>query len=197
MTLDPKLHRTDRLAGLAQHFTARVTTALEACAARGVVLRITYGARSPHAQARLWRRSRTADEVRGGIASLRARGAPWLASVLEDVGPQPEGLWATNALPGLSWHQHLTVGAVDVAWMVDGPDPDTLIDDASWDTSPSSGYRVWREEAVRAGLFRGPERDWAHMQGDAAPAPAYRWPTLDAMMREQWGDPKKWPAGAK
>lgn len=185
MTLDPKLHRLDRLDGLAPAFRTRVVTTLEACEARGVIIRITYGARSPHDQARLWRRSRTAAQVREAIAMLTDRRAPWLASVLDGVGPQPDGPWATNALPGMSWHQHGE--GVDGAWMVDGPDADTLIDDVSWDTSPSSGYRVWREEGIAAGLYRGPERDWAHLQGLVASAPPYSWPVLDGMMRERWG----------
>lgn len=178
------LHRLDRLDGLDRAFGNTVRHVIGYCADRGTMLRVTYGPRSPHEQARLWRRSRTSAEVRQAVADMRRLGAPWLAEVLDGVGPQPSGPWATNALPGRSWHQHGL--AVDVAWMVDGPDADTLIDDVSWDTSPGSGYRVWREVATAHGLYRGPERDWAHIQGRATSAPTMLWPELDAAMHKRW-----------
>ena len=165
-----------RLTGLDPAFRAKVEAVLAACGAAGFNLRVTYGARSPQDQARLWRRSRSSAEVRDALTVMRGKGAPWLASVLDDVGPQPSGAWATNALPGQSWHQH--GAAVDVVWLVDGK--------AVWTTGPTSGYAAWRTIGEAHGLYRGPLADWAHMQAVADSAPKMGWPELDRVMRERW-----------
>lgn len=167
---------TDPLATLDPSCRPQFTAALAACSARGIVLRVTRAADSPQNQARLWRQSRNTADVRDAVAFLRHHGAPWLAGVLEGVGPIATGPRVTGALPGLSWHQHRR--AVDVVWLVDGK--------ANWSTGQGSGYRVWREECIRVGLHRGPESDWAHMQEPAAGGPSMGWPELDDVMRREW-----------
>lgn len=70
----------------------------------GVQMRAFFTQRIPWDQARLWRQSRTTQEIHLAAAMLAREGAPFLREVLLSVGPQ-EGRWATNALPGQSWHQ--------------------------------------------------------------------------------------------
>ena len=70
----------------------------------GFHLRPFYTQRTVWEQAKLWRQSRTFVEIGNAAEMLARENAPWLAEVLMGVGPQ-QGLWATNALPGQSWHQ--------------------------------------------------------------------------------------------
>lgn len=168
------------LRDLTAEFRPRVDVVLEDCAARGVEMRPFFTIRSPHEQARIWRRSRTGGQIGRAIARLRDAGAPWLADVLDGVGPQ-YGNWGTNALPGQSWHQYGE--ALDCYWLVDG--------EVSWDTTdaPDNGYRIYAQEAEANGLTSlGPSiGDWAHIQWRPDAAPAYDWPTIDRMMRERFG----------
>jgi len=151
-------------------FRNLVAETIAACAEFGVTIVPTRTYRPPDAQARLWRSSRTADEVSAAVAALQAHGRPVTAQILEGVGPQPGklGRHVTNALPGESWHNIRPAMAADVAWMVDGV--------VVWDTERSAGaynrngYRLFRDEATKRGLYRGPAWDWAHIQ--AAPGAA-------------------------
>jgi len=72
--------------------------------------------RTPEQQARRWRQSRTSEEIGEKVNWLRAQGAPYLASVIEDVGPQ-FGPKVTNAIPGLCWHQWGE--AIDCFWNIE------------------------------------------------------------------------------
>ena len=63
-----------------------------------------YGIRTLDQQAKLYRRSRSTDTIRQICNDLRGKGCHYLASVIERVGPQKTGPWATNALPGESYH---------------------------------------------------------------------------------------------
>ena len=160
-------------------FRARLSLALDACEARGVVMVPYMTTRSPQVQARLWRQSRSGAEVQAAIAMLRAEGADWLAAVLDAVGPC-HGVEVTGALPGLSWHQHAL--ACDSYWLVGGK--------AEWSSSKtvgaSNGYRVMREEAARVGLHLGPAGDWPHIQDRKAGRPPGSWADIDATMRGLW-----------
>lgn len=93
------------LAGLIPEFREQVRDLMRVAGTRGIALVPTSGARDPWKQARLWRRSRNAAQVRSKVDELRNGGAPYLAKILEEVGPQPNGSWRTDAPPGLSWHQ--------------------------------------------------------------------------------------------
>jgi hypothetical protein len=75
--------------------------------------------RNPWIQARLWRQSRSSEEIQKAYNKLVAGGAEFLAHILRDVGPQ-NGRWATNALPGLSWHNWKPAVAVDSVYKKDG-----------------------------------------------------------------------------
>lgn len=93
------------LAGLIPEFRQQIESLMSVAEARGITLVPTSGARDPWTQARLWRRTRNAAQVRSKADELRNGGAPYLAKILEEVGPQPSGSWRTDAPPGLSWHQ--------------------------------------------------------------------------------------------
>lgn len=61
-------------------------------------------------QAILFRVSRTRAQITQKMQSYEDRGVPFLAQILEDVGPQGSsddlGKHVTNAGPGESWHQY-------------------------------------------------------------------------------------------
>lgn len=157
------------------------------CEANGTPMRPFFVRRHPRKQAELWRQSRSRLEVETGIAWLEGAGAPWLAKVIVDVGPQ-FGRWATNAVPGNSWHQWDE--AVDAYAEVEGG--------MSWDTIPGevggpgdAFYRFYAERAVALGLTAlGPRLgDWVHVQNRDASSPArsLSWPEIDAEMRRRFG----------
>lgn len=80
-------------------------------------MRPNAGLRDPFEQAKLWRQSRSIEEILAAIDELRSVGAPFLAHCLESVGPQ-HGDPVTNAPPGYSWHQWGE--AVDCFWLLGG-----------------------------------------------------------------------------
>lgn len=94
------------LEGLNHDFIQKCQTVLSRCKEQGFVLEPFFGLRTPWQQARLFRQSRSTALVNQEAEKLRKKGAPWLAGVLVSVGPQKTAPWATNALPGLSWHNH-------------------------------------------------------------------------------------------
>ena len=105
------------LSALVAQFHEQVDQLLNSCRARGIEMRPYSTLRTPFDQARLWRQSRSIEEIRDKIADLRASGASFLAHCLESVGPQ-HGEPVTNAIPGFSWHQWGE--AVDCFWLVNG-----------------------------------------------------------------------------
>jgi peptidoglycan LD-endopeptidase CwlK len=138
------------------------------CLERKVEMRPYAGVRSPLAQARYWRQSRSEEEVYNKIRELEEQGAPFLASCIERAGPQ-EGRKVTNAIPGLSWHQWGE--AADLFWQVDNK--------AIWDTelliADVNGYQVYAEEAKRlqldAGMYWKGFPDPVHVQLRAVNSP--------------------------
>src|SRR5690348_4825038 len=102
---------------LVPEFRAKVSQLLQNCATQGVQMVPSEGVRPPATQAIYWRQSRSIVEINQAIAMLRDEGAPYLASVLDGVGPQ-HGDEVTKVLPGNSWHQWGE--AVDCFWEVDG-----------------------------------------------------------------------------
>ena len=132
--------------------------------------------RSPQAQAVLWRQSRSVAEVMEGIERLRSGGAPWLAEVLDGVGPQLGKGEVTKALPGLSWHQWGE--AVDCYWLRDGK--------AQWN---GPGYDTYRLEAEKLGLTQVTwERVHVQLRKDGSPAKMFPMSEIDAIMKEKFGE---------
>ena len=155
---------------------------LPKCLERGVEMRPFFTRRTPWEQARLWRQSRTTWEINTAAEKIKVNGAPFLAKVLLEVGPQ-YGQWATNALPGQSWHQWGL--AVDCFVVASGGG-------AIWDAN-HHGYRVYAEVAGDLGLEAG--RTWrkvdaCHVQepGVCSVMNVYTWPEIDAAMREKFGE---------
>lgn len=138
-----------------------VLRVLQRCRARGCEMRPNNGLRDPFDQARLWRQSRSGEEIRQKILDLKSDGAEFLAHCLDSVGPQ-HGAKVTDTPPGFSWHQWGE--ALDCFWLVD--------DKAEWSTrrfvDGVNGYQVYAEEAERAGLTAGGHwarfKDWPHVQ---------------------------------
>ena len=149
-------------------FLDKLHTLLTACSDQGVEMRPYFGIRTPVEQAKLWRQSRTSEQVKAKIAELKAGGAPYLAACIEKAGPQ-SGPPVTNAIPGLSWHQWGE--AVDAAWIIDGK--------TEWSTQKKidgiNGYAVYAAQAQIQGLNSGglwrSLKDWPHVQLRSAGSP--------------------------
>lgn len=157
------------------------------CEINGTPMRPFYVVRGPRQQARLWRQSRSRLEIDTGLEWLRAAGAPNIVKIIQGVGPQ-FGRWATNAVPGNSWHQWRE--AVDAYAEVEGR--------ISWDTVPGqvggpgdAFYRFYASRAVSLGLTPlGPRLgDWVHVQArpESAPSEVFLWLEIDVEMRRQSG----------
>jgi peptidoglycan L-alanyl-D-glutamate endopeptidase CwlK len=134
---------------------------IDRCASRGIVMRPSNGLRDPFEQGKLWRQSRSIEEIDETIKKLISSGAPFLAHCISSVGPQ-HGSHVTDTPPGVSWHQWGE--AVDCFWLVDGK--------AEWSTKKLinglNGYKIYANEAAGSGLTAGglwPKfKDWPHVQ---------------------------------
>lgn len=161
-------------------FKAAIEKVLQLCLDDGFELRPYCGVRDPWEQARLWRRSRSKSEVQHGIEFLKSVKAPFLASILEDVGPQPADKWRTSALPGQSWHQWGL--AVDCVVMEKNGN-------SNWNAG-HPGYQSYAQHAHEAGLVPGlfwQKMDAVHVQATIGRViDANTWPTIDAAMRERF-----------
>jgi len=167
-------------------FRDKLHDLLSACRDKGVEMRPYFGIRSPFEQARLWRQSRTREQINKKIAELSVAGAPFLASCIDSVGPQ-NGPPVTNALPGLSWHQWGE--AADCVWVVAGK--------TEWSTQKKvngiNGYGLFAQEARAAGLDPGglwkSLKDWPHVQLQTISSPArlFSLAEIDRVMKEKFG----------
>ncbi len=167
-------------------FRAQVERLLQTCAAQGAPMRAYFTLRTPFEQAKLWRQSRSREQIVAEVARLKAQGAPFLAHCIESVGPQ-NGPPVTNALPGFSWHQWGE--AVDCFWLVNGQ--------AEWSAQKlvdgRNGYRVYAQAAQAQGLTAGglwPRlKDWPHVQlrSDGSPLKAHGLAGIDREMAARFG----------
>ena len=167
-------------------FRQKVEEALRRCAARGVEMRPYNGLRTPLEQAKLWRQSRSREQIQARIDELRAKSAPFLAHCLEAAGAQ-NGEPVTNALPGLSWHQWGE--GVDCFWALNGA--------AEWSARKLigglNGYQVLAGEGEAVGLTAGGHwtslKDWPHLQLRQASSPlkAMALAEIDSEMNRRFG----------
>jgi len=170
------------LLDLVVEFRSKVELTLADCKDTGHELRPFFTFRDPWTQARLWRQSRTFDQIIKARDRLAAAGAPYLSRVLMDAGPS-SGKWATNALPGQSFHQFGE--AVDC--FVVGPNGEAIWDDRH------PGYKFYAERAqfhgLTAGYFWGSSPDAVHIQFRPASSPLHilSWPQIDKAMKERFG----------
>ena len=169
---------------LVPEFREPYERALAACARRGIDIVPFFTQRTPWEQARLWRGPQSSAAVSAKVARYRAKGAHWLADVLESVGPQ-NGPRVTRAGPGESWPQFCE--AADGFWRVNGKaawtDPDP--------TDDVEGYSVLAEEVRRLGLTSGASfGDKVHTQLRAASAPTRIWSfkEIERRLRDLYGD---------
>lgn len=95
-----------RLEDLVPEVQAMAKDHILRCADAGFELLIYCTLRDGHEQARLYRQSRTKEQVQKKMDQLTAKGFPALAKILKDVGPQKSGPKVTNAGPGESFHQY-------------------------------------------------------------------------------------------
>lgn len=171
---------------LVPEFRPLVVRLLDACEAQGLPMRPFFTLRSPFEQAKLWRQSRSREQINAQIAKFKTQGATFLAHCIESVGPQ-NGPPVTNALPGFSWHQWGE--AVDCFWLVDSK--------AEWSAQKlldgRNGYRFCAAEAKSLGLTPGglwPKlKDWPHVQlrVDSSPLKAYGLTGIDEEMEKLFG----------
>ena len=153
---------------LTPEFKSNVLKLLERCKELGYEMRPYMTTRDPFEQARLWRQSRSTEEINKRIEEFETAGAAFLAECIRSAGPQ-HGDPVTNAPPGFSWHQWGE--AMDCFWLVEGK--------AEWSTrrliAGNNGYQVYANEAKALGLTAGglwmTLRDWPHIQLRVAGSP--------------------------
>lgn len=154
---------------------------LAPCRQAGFEMRVFFTQRDVIEQAKLWRQSRTKQEIDKKIQELNNCGASFLADCIKIVGPQ-HGRWATNAIPGLSWHQHGE--AVDCFHL----DKDG---NAVWD-SRHPAYTYYAERAVSAGFEAGHfwrSKDSVHVQmRKGSVSDAFTLESIDVAMRDRYAD---------
>jgi peptidoglycan L-alanyl-D-glutamate endopeptidase CwlK len=153
---------------LVPEFRDKVKQLIQRCEGRGVIMRPTMSRRTPQEQGKLWRQSRSIEQINAKVAFLRGAGADFLADCIEKAGPQ-HGSPVTNAIPGYSWHQWDE--ALDCFWLVNK--------EAEWSTSRLvngvNGYHVYVDEAEKLDLNAGGNwhslKDWPHVQLRSAASP--------------------------
>ena len=175
MERDPQL--------LKPEFLAPLSSAVRAARMRGYILKPFGTRRDPWTQARFWRQNRTTNEIRRGIDRLKDAGALFLARILNEVGPQ-YGRWATDALPGLSWHQWVEACDLFVAVYDEGEG-----EVAKWEAD-HPGYLALHEECQNRGLTAPlPQRDPYHIQmRPNGVLHHYSWEQVDDWMKRFYGE---------
>lgn len=167
-------------------FKTQVEQLLSACDSTGYPVRQFFTLRTPYEQGKLWRQSRSTEQVNRKINELRNSGANFLAHCIESVGPQ-NGIHVTNATPGFSWHQWGE--AVDCFWLVDG--------DAEWSTRKKinevNGYKNYATIADSMGLTAGgfwtSFKDWPHVQSrkESNPSRVFSLQEINQEMADRFG----------
>ena len=139
---------------LVNGFHTKVDSLIDECAKESAIMRAFFTLRSPWEQSRIWRSTRSTEEVKRAAKTLDGHRAPYLAKVLIDVGPQyaPPGSRGhlTNALPGQSWHQYGL--AVDCYWFYDGEAQWSEKRQAFSNGGSFNGYKVYAQCAKTLGL---------------------------------------------
>lgn len=161
-------------------FQEKYVKLLKSCEEKGFKLVPFFTLRDPQLQAKLWRQSRPWPQIEAAIRMLLSNDAPWLAKLLEGVGPQ-YGRWATNSLPGMSWHQYGMAGDAFVLDQANGR--------AIWNAN-HDGYRIYARQAVGLGLVPGyywRRRDAVHVQGvQERVRDRHNWAEIERIMKERF-----------
>lgn len=156
-------------------FASTVEVLLDRLLSEGIVMRPFSGLRGPLEQGILWAQSRTPLERELMARKLEDERAVYLAKVLRRAGSLcTAGRWATNNLPGQSWHNFgLAVDSHVVS--EDGR--------AVWGPKHAA-YSAYAKIGRELGLFPGydlAKQDVIHVQGPSAPVRLLRgsWPIVD------------------
>ncbi len=173
-----------RLEDLVPEVQAMAKEHILRCADAGIELLIYCTLRDAQEQARLYRQSRTKEQVQKKMDQLTAKGFPALAKILKDVGPQKSGPKVTNAGPGESFHQYSR--AYDCVPVLQGkPIWGTGGEGAAlWDKVGKLGKKCGLEWAGEWTTFR----EFPHFQFTGGKA-------LSDFMQERYGAPAAIPAG--
>ena len=171
---------------IAPELTASIEKIFSRCRACGIVMRSYFALRSPLEQAKLWRQSRSIEEINEKIGYFKRSDAPFLANCIQSVGPQ-HGDPVTNVAPVFSWHQWGEV--VDCFWLVNRQ--------AEWSAikkiAGQNGYQIYVAEAKRLNLTPGGYwhilKDWPLVQLRAAsdPGETMSLVEIDAAMKAKFG----------
>lgn len=173
-----------RLEDLVPEVQAMAKEHILRCADAGIELLIYCTLRDAQEQARLYRQSRTKEQIQKKMNQLTARGFPALAKILKDAGPQRSGPKVTNAGPGESFHQYsLAYDCVPVLqgkpiWGTGGEGA------ALWDKVGKLGKKAGLEWAGEWTTFR----ELPHFQFTGGKS-------IGDLMEERYGAPPAAPAG--
>lgn len=179
-----------KLDDLVPEFKIKVDELLHLCEHDGYVMKPFFTLRTPFEQAKLWRQSRSTQQIKRKINFLNENGAEFLAFCIEFVGPQ-NGRHVTNAIPGLSWHQFGE--AVDCYWLLKGEAEWSVIKiiqnlKGNW----NNGYHKYAIKAKSIGLTAGGFwtgfRDWPHVQlrAESNPMKIYSLQEIDQRMKNKF-----------
>lgn len=178
----PGQDRLDKILPLLEPwFADRVSYLLEQLISEGVVIRPYSGHRKAFEQALLWSQSRTPLEAELIARRLEEEEAPFLAKGIRDASSNGwTGRWATNNLPGQSWHNFgLAIDAHVVS--EDGR--------AVWGPKHAS-YVRYAELATELGLCSGfnmARQDVVHVQAynETVRNKVGPWRVVDKILRER------------
>lgn len=164
---------------LIPEFQDKVEALLERCKSKGLIMRPICTIRTPQEQAKLWRQSRTSEEIRAKCSEIRKNGGAFLADLIESVGPC-NGPQVTKVIPGYSWHQWGE--AVDCVWVKEGK--------AEW--NDVGGYILYGKMAAEFALDAGANwrsfKDYPHVQWRApGVASVYTVRQVSEEMRKRFG----------
>jgi hypothetical protein len=154
--LDPSIDVGGEDSRLDPDFSKKLHELIERCTASGIRMHVYSTLRGPTRQAELWARSRTEKELLSAVSMMRNAGAPRLAAILENkMYLCSSDRWATNLLPGQSWHQ---LGQAADCFQI-------IRDKATWF---GSGFVEYATMAVSVGLIPAKlwmsNRDNGHVQ---------------------------------
>lgn len=174
-----------KLEDLKPDFRLQCERVLDRCKDAGVEMVPFYTARSVYEQARLWRQSRSSASIWLKIRALSEAGAPFLSSVLQSVGPQ-YGRWATNAVPGLSYHnwgEAMDCFVLHCGRALWGDESDDELREIA-----ERGYLTYAQIAEDEGLYSLYHwGDKVHVQSRKGNLLGeYTWPEIDRAMANMW-----------
>lgn len=163
---------------LTVEFKDNIEELLSLCGMENVCMVPYNTLRTPIQQVKYWRQSRSWNEIKKSIDMLKEEKAYWLSEILFDVGPQ-YGRWATDSLPGLSWHQWGE--AVDCFSLIGGK--------ANWNANHND-YNIYARTAEHLKLVPGhywPSKDSVHVQmRRGQPTDFYSLEKISEMMEDRF-----------